>query len=201
MTLPEFDKGEIPSTSGQAEDLHKAIEALVQDREAPKCSSSIGVTCDNIDTPREVDTHLPPGGTDSYAVVDSAYIQFMLDWKTGEPITDGVVGMVSFSRGDEVVKGVIYAGHVNYHVTHIDGMFGLERHVTNTEHGRHMVIGALGRTARHAVDPAAQLEELLELKARIDESRPTERAMGMFDVSASEAEAVVSFVRDAQQAV
>ena len=120
----------------------------------------------------------------------------MLEWKTGKPVTDGVVGMVSFTRRDEVAKGIIYAGHVNYHVLHTNGVFSVERHVTNTEHGRHVVTGALGRAARHAVDPATQLAELLDLKARIEESRPIEKAMGMFDVSAPEIEAMVAFVQD-----
>lgn len=198
MILPDFDRGEIPSNPGRAEVLQRAIEALVQGREAPEYSSSIGITCDDIDIPHEVDAHLPDGGVDSYDVNDSAYIQFMLDWKTGNPITDGVVSIVSFTRRDEVAKGVIYAGHVNYHVTHNSGVFGVERHVTNTEHGRHMVTSALGRTARYAIDPAVQLKELLDLKARIDESRPVERAMGMFDVAVSEVEAIVSFVQNAR---
>lgn len=199
MTTPDYDRAGQRCTAEHAENLQKAIHALVKDKEPQyRFSSYVGVNCESIYTPAEIDTHLPLGGLNSHDVRDSAYIKFELERGTREPRSEGLVGMVSFTRSDEVVKGVIYAGHVNYHITHNDGVFGLERHVTNTEHGQHMVKGALGQTARHAVDPLGQLMELLDLKARLDESRPIEAAMGMFDVSASEAEAIITFVQNAQ---
>ena len=46
-----------------------------------------------------------------------------------------------------------------------------------------------------------QVAELLDSKTRNDDSRPIARAMGVFDVTAMEAEVVISFVRSAQDGV
>jgi hypothetical protein len=194
MNSPNFDRAEKPSTPEQSRSIQDAIKQLTEGQTLSPYSDRLSVSLNNLDTPKKVDEHLPPAGIGSFDVSDSAFISYLHDWKTGEPITDGVIGMASFSRRDEVTPGLIYAGHVNYHITHQDGEYGIERHVTNTEHGSHMVGQMLGRTARYATNPASQLLDLLELKARLDESRPMEKALGMFDVSASEAEDVVQFL-------
>ena len=184
MTTPDFNKAEKLSTPAQAEALNDAIKNLTADKELRPFSDRTWVTVSDIEIPASVDAHLPVVGDDSYSVDDSAFITFILDTETNTQKTSGVVGMVSFTRRNEVKPGLIYAAHANYHVTQKDGIFGVERHDTNTEHGMHMVRRMVGEIAMSDYRPL---------------DRATMRAM-MYahDVSGPELDDIILFLQNAQ---
>lgn len=149
--------------------------------------------------PDEVAVHLPQPSSTSSSFEDSVYITQIFDRETGQPLRKGVVGMASFNRKERVDPSLLYAARVNYHITTQDGeTFSIERHVTNTEHGKHKVAEKRRQQAQMSIDPSAfaleQLVRLQSLKSRVDTSRPMERAMGMFDVTQSEAQQVIDYL-------
>lgn len=150
--------------------------------------------------PDQVAHHLPQPSSTSSSFEDSIYITQIFDRETGQPRRKGVVGMVRFTRNERVDPSLLYAAHVNYHITTQDGeAFGMERHVTNTEHGRHKVQEMRRKQAQMAIDPYGSATELLaeleSFKSRIDTTRPMEQAMGMFDVTKVEAQQVIDYIR------
>lgn len=151
--------------------------------------------------PTEVASHLPEARSTSSEVKDSVYVVQIFDRATGQPKREGVVGMATFTRHEKVDQDLTYAAHVNYHVTTQDGgaTYGVERHVTNTEHGMHKVRETQQKLGRAMIDPAGaahdMLQELTSLRDRLDASRPAEQAMGMFDVTQTEAQQVIDFTR------
>lgn len=114
--------------------------------------------------PEEVAKHLPTPAETSGEVNDSAYIVQIFDRETGQPKRSGVVGMVSFTRAEKPDPNLIYAAHVNYHITTKDGgaTYGVERHVTNTEHGPHKARQLHERMGRMLLDPAGATKDMLQ---------------------------------------
>lgn len=198
MTNPEFSKEQLANP--------KQVEALLS--EVGTLTTLQGKNYGDRNTfgapvaemPEEVAKHLPEPDETSGEVKDSAYIQQIFDRDTGQPKREGVVGMVSFTRNEKPDPNLSYAAHVNYHITTKDGgeTYGLERHVTNTEHGPHKAREMQQRLGRMATDPTAiqeMLSELTSLRDRVGATRPVEQAMGMFDVTQSEAQQVIDYVR------
>lgn len=191
MTTPERSN-ETPATPDQAHDLLIEIGTLTTlqginygDR------NTFGTDLDIL--PTEVAQHLPAPEPTS-TVKQSAYIMQNFDRETGQPMREGVVGMVSFTLDEKPDPDLTYAAHVNYHITTNDGgnSYDLERHVTNTEHGPHTA-RAIGKTS---IDPAKMLEDLISLRDRVEQLRPIEKATGMFTVTQVEAQQVIDFVRE-----
>lgn len=186
MTNPE-QSHQLPATPQQAAELLTEVGTLTTlqgtnygDR------NTFGTPLEEV--PTAIAEHLPtPDATSD--VSHSAYIVQIFDRATGQPKREGVVGMVTVTRHEKPVPGVIYAAHANYHITTSDGgeTYGLERHATNTERGLHMV-RSLGRTS---LDPAQMLAELTALKDKVERERPIEQAMGLFTVTQTEAQQVI----------
>ncbi len=189
MTNPELAGG-APSTPQQASTLLGEVGELTTLQGRNHGDQNTFET-DVAEMPTEVSQHLPDPDTLSGEVKDTAYIVQTFDHATGQPKRDGVVGTVTFTRTEKPDKDLSYAAHANYHITTDNGgeTYGLERHVTNTEHGPH-------RVGRAALDPAALLDELTALRDRVEESRPVEQAMGMFTVTQTEARQVIDFTKD-----
>lgn len=140
--------------------------------------------------PEGVATHLPSSDVDSESVRRTLYVTQKLN-KTGEPKREGVVGLVSFSQKERRDADLLYATHVNYHVVTDDGeTFRLERHVTNTEHGKHQVAQQLAARSMVPESMETQLAGLLALKARVEESRKAEAELGLSTVSSLEADEI-----------
>jgi len=206
MTNPNFGPSSEQelATSEQAQGLLKEVGTLTAfqgknygDR------NTYGDTV--IAMPAEVAEHLPQPSSTSSSFEDSIYITQIFDRETGQPKRKGIVGMVSFTRKERVDPSLLYAAHVNYHITTQDGeTFGMERHVTNTEHGRHKVAEMRRERAEMAIDPQRfalnQLAKLQSLKSAIDTTRPTEQAMGMSDVTQLEAQQVADYIRSMNEA-
>ncbi|MFZ2545129.1 MAG: hypothetical protein WAW80_04080 [Candidatus Saccharimonadales bacterium] len=151
-------------------------------------------------TPSEVASHLPEPQDTSESSEDSVYVVQIFDRETGQPRQDGVVGMVTFKRAERVDPQLIYAANANYHITKEGEAFGVERHVSHTEHGRHKVTEKRRQQAQIAIDPSAfALEQLSRLgalkKSKVDASRPVEQSLGMFDVTLTEVQQIIDFVR------
>jgi len=94
--------------------------------------------------------------------------------------------MVTVTQHEKPVPGIIYAAHPNYHITTDNGgeTYGLERHVTNTEHGPHMV----GSSVR------VSLADMRTELARVQRERPIEKAMGLLTVTEAEALQLIDLV-------
>lgn len=151
------------------------------------------------DMPEEVAKHLTAPSETSGEVKNSAYIVQIFDRETGQPKRDGVVGMVTFTRNEKPDPNLSYAAHVGYRITTADGggTYGVVRYVTNTEHGPHEVLEMQQKLGRAATDPRGAAEDMLqELQARerLNQTRPVEQAMGMFDVTQAEVQQVIGFV-------
>jgi len=186
MTDPEFSKYVIATPQQAAELLTEIGTLTTLQGKNYSDRNSIDKTLEVV--PTAIAEHLPTPDPTS-EVSHSAYIEQIFDCATGQPKRDGVVGMVSVTQHEKPVPGVIYAAHANYHLTTDNGgeTYGLERHVTNTEHGPHMA-RKLGRTS---LDPIEMLAELTALRDKVDQERPIEQAMGLSTVSQIEAQQVI----------
>lgn len=200
MTNPNFE----PSAEIELATAEQAQELL---QEIGKITTLHGKNCGDrntygnivVATPDKVAEHLPQPTSTSSAFEDSIYITQQFDRATGQPLRKGVVGMVTFTRNERVDTSLTYATRVNYHITTQDGeTFGMERHVTNTEHGPHKAQEMRRKRAQMAIDPLGSTIELLakleSLKSRIDTTRPIEQAMCMFDVTKTEAKQVTDYI-------
>jgi hypothetical protein len=193
MTTPEFTQ-EQPATLEQASDLLREVGTLTTLQGKNYRGRNI-VSVDMQALPPEVAEHLPEAEALSSEVKDSAHIVQMFDRETGQPKRDGVVGMVIFTRTEKPDANLSYAVHANYHLTTEDGgqTYGLERHVTNIEHGPHKA-REMRRLGRAMLDPAGMLNELPALRDKFEASRSVEVAMGISTVSQTEAQQVIDFV-------
>jgi len=199
MTGPEQSHEQL-ATSQQAQDLLKEVGTLttIQGKNYGD-RNTFGTNVSEM--PEEVAAHLPEPRSDSSESEDSVYIGQIFDRETGQPRREGMVGIVTFTRKEKVDKDLMYAAHTNYHITTKDGgaTYGLERHVTNTEHGPHKAREMYQKLGRSMVDPASaaqdMLKEITSLRDRIDTTRPLEQAMGLFDVTQEEAQQVIDFTK------
>lgn len=115
-----------------------------------------------------------------------------IDPDSRKPSENGTVGILTFSRKDQVDEGLLYATHVNYHITvDEEGVVALERHVTQTEHGPHKVRESIAKSAR---GPEQLPRELQALRASVDTSRALEEETGVMYVFKQEAHEIIDFL-------
>lgn len=201
MTNPEFTREhEQPATPEQASALLTEVGTITT-LQGTNYGDRNTYGTNLADMPSEVAKHLPEAAYADSEIKDSVYITQKFDRTTGQPLQKGVVGMVSLTRAEKPDKDLTYAAHANYHITTNDGgeTYGVERHVTNTEHGQHKVRQMREQLGRASIDPAGaardMLQELTGLRDRINESRPV-AAMGMFTVTEAEAQQVIDLLKN-----
>lgn len=137
--------------------------------------------------PDAVKAQLPEPIPGEFNDEDSFYLTHIIDRKTG------VVAIASFDHAQcSEETGVSFASHINYHVITDDGTsYRLERHVTRTEHGPHVVF--LDRLER--MRPLEQqLAELLELQASEKIRLRNARRNGLLTVGFKEAEQALNLL-------
>ncbi|HEV2403675.1 MAG TPA: hypothetical protein VGS08_05760 [Candidatus Saccharimonadales bacterium] len=199
MTNHEFSHNQELATADQAVALLGEMATLITTRGKNYGESSIA-SADVPEMPSEIAAHLPEQHPTSIEVKDSIDIMQLLDRDSGQPLREGTVGIVKFTRREKVDRDLTYATHVNYHITTEDGSgtYSLERRVTNTEYGSRKVREAREWRARALGDPKGTtnnlLQEVTSLLNRIDVNEPMEKAMGMFDVTQKEAQQVIDYV-------
>ena len=181
---PEQPNAPEKATPEQASELFKVIRSLTTLK--GKNYGDRDTFGDKLDiVPPSVAEHFPKPQADSQSVEQSFYLTHITDKNKG------VVGMATFDQHERRDANLIYATHVNYHVISDDGnAYRLERHITNTEHGPHIV----GRHANKS--PQEMLNELTALKARVEETRPLEEASGLLSVESQEADEIINLFKE-----
>lgn len=194
MTSPERIHDQ-PATPQQAAELLTEIGTLTT-LQGQNFGDRNGFETPVDEVPTAIAEHLPTPDPRS-EVSHSAYFEQLFDRATGQPKRDGLVGMVTISQHEKPVPGIIYAAHANYHLITDDGgeTYGLERHVTNTEHGAHIA----RKIGRSSANPTAWLAELTALQEKVEQERPIEKAMGLLTVSQTEAQQVIDFTAGLNQ--
>lgn len=159
------------------------------------------VTLDAV--PVEVAEHFPDTD-DSSEVTHTLYVKREKDMSTRELQATGMLADITISQREQVDEGLLYVCRATYRVVGEAGEYSLERHITASEHGFHMVRqNPIRRQNPQIVDgweadiirPAGGWQELLDLavdaKSRVDETRPMELASGLLIVSAPEADQIL----------
>ena len=144
--------------------------------------------------PDQVADHLPPSDNSR----DFIYTAQFLDTETGLPLHEGAVGEIRFTRIKYVDSSTI-AVHVNYLVTQDGEAFGVERRITCTEHGPHVVeekyrrlaatgdarYGSTAQSAKSAlrlkIDRYRRNGALAAVKAKVKLSVPRDEAQQVID--------------------
>ncbi|HEX8763153.1 MAG TPA: hypothetical protein VF733_05350 [Candidatus Saccharimonadales bacterium] len=139
--------------------------------------------------PDEINRHFPTPNPHSQSVRHSLYVTHELDHKTGQPRTRGVIANVMFNQNEQVDANLLYATHANYHIVNDGtGNLSLERHVTQTEHGPHMVRPIQSGGYLALIEQLVEMESLL---AQEVVRHAAGKAAGEFDVTFDEAQQVI----------
>ena len=138
--------------------------------------------------PEKVASHFTTPRPECLKLEDSFYLTHILDEQTG------VVAIATFDRHEHHPKDVIYATHVNYHVISDDGQnYRLDRHVTQTEHGPHMI---KEEHDRNPIELYLDLLDLMELQARENEQRRIAQDAGLLTVRFQEVEQIINLLKN-----
>ncbi len=151
--------------------------------------------------PTEVTAHLPEVESATSEVSESVYVSQVFDPETGQPRRNGIVGVVGFTRQEKQDPKHNYAAHTDYYITTNDGdTYGMERHVSYTDHGPRKLHETHQKIGRVSIDPNSTAQQMLvgptELRSNIDAARALEQETGMLTVTQSEADSIIVFMRN-----
>jgi hypothetical protein len=138
---------EEPSAPDQAADLYRELGELttLQGRNYGERHAFGEVA---ITTPEIIAGYFPATRTDSQSASRIFYASQILDRATGQPITDGLMGIVGFDQKEQRNPNLMYATRVSYRLMGSDGQaMSLERRVSTSEHGSQARLGRVAITA------------------------------------------------------
>lgn len=191
MKNPECTSSETLATAAQAQEL--LIQAgTTAVRYGEKRYDRYTHTNEGILLPEALEAHMPDASVDTLRISDSVDVQWTFNPKTGEQKDAGIVAIVAFSREDKRLDGQVYITNVSYSVYRRGANdLTIERLVVHGEHGLPTVQGNLARVATESITPLAAWTEEID---RSEMPIAMQRKLGLLDVPASEANAVINLV-------
>lgn len=190
----ETNTPEIPSTPQQAEGVFAQIGELTA-LQGTRYGDRYTFGENAVTVPSSIAEHFPVLEDDSESASRTVYVTQKLDPATGQPLQEGVVGIVTFIQKEKLDAKQGCSTNINYHVITDNGgeTHRLERHVTSTEFGEAQLAKHLARVAlppsREQIE--AQLADLKALRSRIDSTTGLENELGLNIVNTQEAQDIV----------
>lgn len=206
MTGYEFESSagrELATPEQAAQLLEEVRELLILQGRYFELNGTHDYHAKGVTVPSEIAARLPEPEDTSIGSQDSISVNQTLDGETGLPRFDDVIGQVTFTRKEDIDTHTSHITRLKYRMILQNSGIELERHITSTEHGLEQREASNRSFTRYLLDPeeamrrAAAAEEAVARKKAV---YAEEKARGLLDVTQTEAQQIIDYLRGINQA-